>query len=254
MYAVCGVAGGSNTELWNYGPDVLHRINNTHNLRYRMLPYTYSGFFRVYEDGYTMQRALVFDFAYEPLALRVADQFMWGPALLVAPIVTDADNQRRARNVFVPAVDGGWVDFWSGTGITGPSGAHVISAPIDHIPTLVRAGSIVVLGPLVQNTVQQAVALEVRIYPGAPGSFVLIEDDGVSGAYARGAVSRIVFEYNNATRTLDIAARTGTYAGMLARRSLYVVLVSPEYGVGLEVAHTGGQHVDYTGAPVRVAL
>jgi hypothetical protein len=70
IYRVHG--GGSNTEIWNYGPDVESRLNNTNNLRYRLLPYTYSGFYRVEKEDYTMQRSLAFDFAAAGKSIAVA--------------------------------------------------------------------------------------------------------------------------------------------------------------------------------------
>ena len=98
LYRVHG--GGSNTEPWNYNGDVMPLLNATNNLRYRFLPYTYSGFARCAVDGYTMQRAMVMDFGIG--MSKVADQFMWGDNVLVAPITTKADTMQSLEMSFFP--------------------------------------------------------------------------------------------------------------------------------------------------------
>lgn len=68
-------------------------LNATINLRYRFLPYTYSGFYRVETEGRTMQRALVFDYPNDLAVREIADQFFWGQALMVCPILTNQSKR-----------------------------------------------------------------------------------------------------------------------------------------------------------------
>ena len=99
--------------MWNYGNETMQRLNRTNNLRYRLLPYTYSGFHRVEIEGYTMQRALVLDFGTN--FSNIGDEFMWGPALLVAPIVSQQDDRASGRSVALPELAAGrWRNFWTG--------------------------------------------------------------------------------------------------------------------------------------------
>lgn len=253
LYRVHG--GGSHTEMWNYGDEVMGILNNTNNLRYRFLPYTYSGFHRVEAEGYTMQRHLVLDFGTEHA--NAADAFMWGDAVLVAPIVTQADNLAGSRDVALPLLgsSGGaarWYDFWSGETTAGTVRA---AAPIEQSPLFVRPGSVLPLGPLRQwSGDSPGGPLEVRVYAGADGDFTLYEDDGASRDYQSGGSSTIAFAWDNAARTLTIGARQGTFAGMVASRTFTVVAVAEGRGTGLATEAEPDATITYTGAATTVKL
>ena len=248
IYRVHG--GASHTEAWNYGKDVMKNINTTNNLRYRMLPYTYSGFARVQNEGYTMQRAMVLDYGIE--WANVGDQFMWGANVLVAPVVTQADNIARSRNVLLPS--GIWYNFWTtesleSSGMT----SFKTEAPISASPTFVRSGSILTLGPFKQFTTEKAAdPMEIRIYPGNSGSFSLYEDDGFSNSEA---FSTIQFEWNEDAQVLNISARKGNFVGMLSTRTFKMVLVGskgPHHGAGIEICQSPDKVIVYTGSEVEV--
>lgn len=236
--------------LWEFGDEVLSILNSTNNLRYRLLPYTYSGFHRVEVEGFTMQRALVLDFDGMD---DIADEFMWGPAFLVAPIVTQTDSAALCREVTLPEVPGGWVDFWTGARVA--SGRSQAAAPVEHSPIFVRPGSVVPLGPYLQHTAERpADPLEVRVFAGADGRFTLFEDDGKSRKYQSGASSTIEFVYDDATSTLTVGDRSGSFDGMLRSRTLQIVAVRPGHGTGLEPASSPDQTVTYTGSKLSIRL
>src|SRR5262249_37817723 len=98
----------------NFGDELMARVNNTHNLRYRLLPFTYSLFYDVYANGRTVQRHLVFDFPSDPTVFTISDEFTWGGTILVAPFVTATDSANNRRDVYLPGGPGEWVDFWLG--------------------------------------------------------------------------------------------------------------------------------------------
>ena len=79
-------------------------------LRYRLLPYLYSLAGEVTHHAGTMLRPLVMDFAADKLARDLPDEYMFGPAFLVAPVTT---YKARSRSVYLPKADG-WYDFWTG--------------------------------------------------------------------------------------------------------------------------------------------
>eukprot|EP01063_Lacrimia_lanifica_P028086 TRINITY_DN4040_c0_g1_i1.p1 TRINITY_DN4040_c0_g1~~TRINITY_DN4040_c0_g1_i1.p1 ORF type:complete len:863 (+),score=249.28 TRINITY_DN4040_c0_g1_i1:49-2637(+) len=242
--------GSSNTELWNYAPAVMHNINATAlALRYRMLPYNYAGFVRTEGAGYTMQRHLAFDFREDPVVRRIADQFMWGPAFLVAPVHTPSPH----RAVYFPSAPGGWYDFFNTSRIIqGGWGAR--TSAITDFPLYVRAGSVVPLGPSVMYHNQRPDApLEIRVYPGANGAYSLFEDDGVSRAYQAGRAATIAFSWDDAAQTLHVAARVGSFPGMLAERVFNVVLCGGGAGSGISPSHITTA-LTYTGAAVSVVL
>ena len=186
--------GGSNTELWNYGAETQALIvDSAIHFRYRLLPYIYSGFHRVEAEGWTMQRGLALDFTGDAVALGITDQFMWGPSLLVAPLVSPLDPGRGCspRSAYLPAVSSpGWTDFYSGETLSSSQGsARDLCVPLNETALFVRPGSILPLGPFLQYTGEKpADPLEIRVYRGPATTFELYEDDGESPSPVRTAL------------------------------------------------------------------
>ena len=145
-----------------------------------------------------MMRALVMDFPADKTARDLTDEYMFGPAFLVAPITT---YKARSRSVYLPA-GAGWYDFWSGKATA--SGTRIDApAPYDAIPVYVKAGSIVPLGPELQYTGEKPEdPLTMYVYAGANGSFTLYEDQGATYEYEKGAFSEIPIRWTEASGTL----------------------------------------------------
>ena len=154
-----------------------------------------------------------------------------------------------SRSVYFPA--GTWFDFWTGSTTNGGSTTSV-SAPIDTIPLFVKAGSIVPMGPNIQYATQSIDPLEIRIYKGQSGSFVLYEDEGDTYDYESGKHSQIPFDWDDAQQTLTIGARTGSYTGMPASRTFNIVWVGPNHGIGVDVTGGSDRVVTYDGSQVVV--
>jgi alpha-D-xyloside xylohydrolase len=241
-------------EPWEFGGDTSPAylaIAKFDRLRYRMLPYVYSLAGAVTHRAGTMLRPLVMDFRNDPMALDVGDQFLFGPAFLVSPVTT---YQATTRSVYLPATPGGWYDFWTGNAAAGGA-RSTMPAPLDSIPVHVRAGSIVPFGPELAYTAEKpADPIVLYVYGGANGSFELYEDDGSTYAYETGASSRIAFTWNDATRTLSIGTRQGTFAGMLMERTFQIVLVTSGKPVGFSFTPTADASVTYTGQAVEVPI
>ena len=234
-------------ELWAYGPAAPTLIKFD-KLRYRLLPYVYSMAWRVTKDDYTIMRPLVMDWREERKVWEIGDQFMFGPALLVSP-VTEAGA--TSRSLYLPAA-AGWYDFWSGERTTGNQ-AITAAAPMDRIPLYVRAGSILPLGPGIEYGGEKPNApIELRIYRGANAQFTLYEDEGDGYAYEHGAYATIPLSWDEASATLTIGARTGSYPGMQAQKTFRVVWVAAKHGAGPEVMGHGDREVTYTGQAVEV--
>ncbi len=125
---------------------------------------------------------------------------------------------------------------------------------IFELPVYVRAGSILPFGPDVQHSSQQAWDnLEVRVYPGADGRFILYEDEGDGYNYERGLFSEITFTWDDASHTLTIGQRRGSFPGMLATRKFRLVKVT-ELSTRGDQPIAGGQVVDYDGSELKVKL
>ncbi len=216
-------------------------------LRYRLLPYIYSLAGAVTQDGGTMMRPLVMDFPADTIAREVADQYLFGPALLVNPVTA---FRARTRPVHLPPT--GWYDFWTGRRLAG--GRTVLAdAPYERIPLYVRAGSIVPVGPELQYADEKpADPVTLLVYTGADGRFSLYEDDGASYGYERGEFTRIPLRWDERSRTLTIGRRDGSFPGMLQRRTFHVVFVSPDRPVGFGFDLAPDRTVGYAGDERRI--
>jgi alpha-D-xyloside xylohydrolase len=119
----------------------------------------------------------------------------------------------------------------------------------------VRAGSIVPFGPELAYTSEvPADPIVSYVYGGANGSFELYEDDGATYDYEDGDFSRIPLTWNDATRTLTIGAREGTFSGMLAERTFQVVLVTTGKAVGFSFTPTADAMATYSGQATDVVI
>jgi len=222
-------------EIWRFGEPgdpMYDALAKFLNLRYRLLPYIYSLAGWTTHQSYTMLRGLPFDFRQDPAVYDVDDQFMFGPALLVNPIAqpmyytrnsVPLSDVRKTRSVYLPAGTD-WYDFWTDRCYQGGQTLEA-NATLDVIPLYVRAGAIVPLGPQRQHVDDQPDApLELHVYLGQDGSFLLYEDEGDSYNYERAAFSTIEIRWDNAARQLTIGARSGRYPGMPEQREFQVVL------------------------------
>jgi alpha-D-xyloside xylohydrolase len=144
-----------------------------------------------------------------------------------------------------------WYDFWTNQRHEG--GQSVVrDVPLDIVPLYVRAGAILPMGPVLQYATEQPDApYEIRIYPGADGSFTLYEDDNETYAYEKGQSARVELGWNDKARTLTISARKGRFPGMAKGRTLNLVLVDQANGKGIGTAKAT-QVVHYSGKPMVV--
>ena len=119
-----------------------------------------------------------------------------------------------------------------------------IETALDRVPMFVRAGSILPLGPEMQYVGEKAWDnLELRVYPGADGKFLLYEDEGDSYNYEQGQYATIPFQWNDRSRTLTIGSRQGSYPGMLERRQFSIVLPDGQ-----------SKQIDYDGTELKVKM
>ena len=123
-----------------------------------------------------------------------------------------------------------------------------------NMEVFIKAGTILPFGPEVQYSSEKPWdELEIRVYPGADGSFTLYEDEGDNYNYEKGKFSEIQFVWNEADRTLNIAPRKGSYKGMLQHRRFHIVLVGADSGAG-DQPMQASKSVEYDGKAVKVQL
>ena len=236
-------------EIWSFDK-VEPTLVRYDKLRYRLMPYIYSLAWKVSSDDYTIQRPLVMDWRTDEKTWNIGDQFMFGPALLVNPVLKANANK---RTVYLPASPA-WYDFWTGESTAGGKEVEA-AAPLDRMPLYVRAGSILPMGPEIEYAAQDpAGPIELRIYRGADGAFDLYEDAGDSYEYEKGQHSLIPILWNDNAGVLTIGGREGSYAGMVSKRKFRVVMVGDGHGIGGEVTRDADKDVTYEGTEIKLSV
>jgi alpha-glucosidase len=211
---------GDQTELrepWQFGPEVEAICRKYLRLRYRLFPYVYTAAHEACTTGIPMMRPLVLAFPEDPEVLNLSDEYLFGPDILVAPVVSEGATDRI---VYLPG--GAWIDLWSDTVYTGPRAVN-ISAPLDTLPLFVRQGAILPMGPDVQYSSERPLdPLTLEIYRGADHSFTLYEDDGESTAYQNGAYVRTCFRVTASQGSLmcSIGEPKGSFTGHQSERTI----------------------------------
>ena len=263
-------------EIWQFGKKgepVYDAIEKTIRLRYRLVPYLYSTAWQVTSANSSYMRPLFSDFASDRKVWDTTDEFLFGSSILAAPILNPQYTEEKIirenamsgwdrkeakgdgvknegidwtaakqSTAYLPK-GAQWYDFWTGSMMKGGQ-TVTLTTQLDRVPMFVRAGSILPMAPEMQYIGQQAWDdLEVRVYPGANGTFTLYEDEGDNYNYERGQYTEIPFSWNDATKTLTIGQRRGQYKGMLQQRQFRIVLPN-----GTSKA------VDYKGAEITVKM
>lgn len=235
------------------GEPVYDAIEKMIGLRYSLLPYIYSTSWEVSNRQSSFMRALMMDFVDDRKVWDINDEYMFGKSILVAPIthaqytpeavvkVSEEEGWNRdgakktktdvavdfmetkSTNIYLPAGTL-WYDFWTNEKHEG--GKEITKeTTLDVIPLYVKAGSIIPVGPQVQYATEKPWDhLELKVYAGANGYFILYEDEFDNYNYEKGAYTEIPISWNNASRKLTIGARKGAYEGMLKNRKFTVTL------------------------------
>jgi alpha-D-xyloside xylohydrolase len=241
---------GTDTEIWRFGTQFENVARRMLDLRYRLLPYIYSLAWQVTRAGTSIMRPLIMDFPGDSIALDRPFQFMFGPAFLVSPVT---ERGLASQETYLPKT-AGWHDFWTGRMEHGGQNVNTAST-LDQIPVFVRAGSIVPLGPLLQYTNEMpADPIELRIYPGTDGTFLLYEDAGDGHAYEEGEHATISVMWQEVDRRLIMGTRQGTFPGMLNQRTFHIVCVRAGHGTGVEVTTLPDAIINYTGVEISIQI
>ena len=252
------------------GEPVYDAIEKMIGLRYSLLPYIYSTSWEVSNRQSSFMRALMMDFVDDRKVWDINDEYMFGKSILVAPIThaqytpeavvkvseeegwnrngakktkTDAAvdfMETKSTNIYLPAGTL-WYDFWTNEKHEG--GKEITKeTTLDVIPLYVKAGSIIPVGPQVQYATEKPWDhLELKVYAGANGNFILYEDEFDNYNYEKGVYTEIPISWNNTSCKLTIGARKGAYEGMLKNCKFTVTL------------QDGTQkNVDYNGKAISV--
>jgi len=167
---------------FSYGPEVQAISKRALELRYRLLPYTYTYFKEASETDLPMMRAMLLEFPDDEKTYQLSQQFMWGDWLLVAPVTVEGTRQKK---VYLPA--GNWYRFEQGERI--PGGKEIVEmVTLADLPLYVREGGIVPLAPVMNYTGEKPWSpLSVEFYGSEQKTcFELYEDAGDGFDYLKG--------------------------------------------------------------------
>lgn len=186
-------------ELW--GQEASDAMKAMLQLRYALLPYTYSLGHEAFATGLPLARQMAIEFPLDPAVVSLTAQWMFGPALLVAPVLTP-DN---ATSAYLP-LGTSWFEWGTTTMHPGGSTESLSSVPLDAVPVYVRAGSVLPLAPPLQFTdALPGGPLQVAVYGGADGAFTMVEDDGETFSYQAGGAATLELAWDDTTGCLSWA-------------------------------------------------
>lgn len=193
-----------------YPPTAAASMKISLNTRYQLIPHHYSLAHEQYMFGLPILRPLIMEFPADASVVDTRDQWLSGSRMMVAPIMTSSDgtNSDTSRSVYLPA------DTWFEVrlGLTspytathkGPTTITVSNVNLNTIPVFVRAGSIILMGPVVQYTdAMPGGSLFPVIFPGADATVTMYEDDGETTSYTDGSVRTTVFTWTDTTKVLS---------------------------------------------------
>ena len=191
--------GTADQEPWVHGPEQEAIRRRYIELRYKLLPYTYTAVEEMSRTGIPLMRPLFLEYP-KALDLYGDDRdFLFGPDLFVAPVTTDMVDP---ETIHLPPGD--WYDFW--TSEKHSSKEEITLQPaLDEMPLYVRAGAILPMQPLVQSTSEKPNGpLELRVYPGRDCAGSLYEDDGHSFQYEKGEFLRVNYSCRAGASELSV--------------------------------------------------
>ncbi|XP_058699890.1 sucrase-isomaltase, intestinal [Poecile atricapillus] len=115
-----------------------HEISrNVLNIRYTLLPYLYTLLHDAHAQGSTVIRPVLHEFVEDRKTWDIDEQFLWGPALLISPVMKLGD---RSVNAYFP--NARWYDYHTDTDTGFRGQLQNLSAPLEHINLHIRGGYI----------------------------------------------------------------------------------------------------------------
>jgi alpha-D-xyloside xylohydrolase len=181
---------------WDYGEDALRIFTEFVRLRYRLLPYIFSEAVRAAETSLPLLRPMVLEYPRDPNTHVLDSQYMFGPDLLVAPIL----NPEGRRSVYLP--EGNWFDFWTREVTRGPSTQHV-ETPLDRMPLYIRANALIpTIEPPEYIREGPFDLVTVDGYLQSTGTLELRDTDGTTSVAATLSGSRLAIDWSGPKKRL----------------------------------------------------
>ncbi len=208
MYRNHAIQHSDYREPWQYGAENMELIKKSIEQRYQLLPYIYSSFYESTQTGMPVCRTLAIDYTHDKLIYQeeYQNQFMFGNALLVAPVVSTA----LTTKVYLP--QGNWYRLSTNEVFEGQK-EYTVDAPLHDLPVFVKAGSIIPMQSITQSTQDTGDGvLQLHVWKGnEPTSITYYEDDGVTYDYEQGNHHKRIISYDTASNTIKLLKAEGSY-------------------------------------------
>lgn len=203
------------SEPWSYGEEVEQICKNYISLRYQLLPYIYSLFYRSSQNGEPIQRTLAIDYTFTPQVYshQYHNQYLLGAYILVAPV----ESTRDLVKVFLP--EGDWYYLFDGRKYAGNQ-EIIIESPLHKLPVFIKAGAIIPAQKTLSNTTEKPTELVIHIYQGPSSSFEWYEDDGATFKYQSNQFTKRIIELNSSANQLILHKAIGDYNSVYTRIKL----------------------------------
>lgn len=199
-------------EPWAFGEWAERVSRNYISLRYRLLPYVYTGMLESAETGMPMNRSLAIDYTDdEKVFWRIYEnQFLFGPSMLVIP----AESDHALVKAYLP--EGEWYNFYNDAIYAGKQ-ELAVESPADQLPVFIRGGSMIPMQSVVQHTSEKpSDTLEVHLYKSFKAGdleWEYYEDDGVSYDYLDGKYFLRKMIYKAGINEVEFTPVEGNYSG-----------------------------------------
>jgi alpha-glucosidase len=195
-------------EPWLFGAKNEAIMKKDIEQRYRLLPYIYSGFYQAHCTGLPLSRTLAIGYTHDEniYHTKYQNQFLFGDALLVAPV----ESTKMQTDVYLPA--GEWYRLSTEKKYTGGTVIKA-DAPLTDLPVFVKAGAIIPMQSVVQNTVEKGDGiLELHVWFGKNAShFDYYEDDGTTYDYQNGTYYKRTIQFQPQQRQIILSPVEGSF-------------------------------------------
>ena len=197
--------GTGDQEPWVHGPEQEMIRKKYIELRYQLLPYTYTGTEEMTRTGLPFMRPIFLEYPQLNNGWKDDHNFLFGRDLFVAPVDTEMLD---AKEVQLPPGD--WYDFWSGNKVNGAK-SMTLHPRLEELPLFVRGGAILPTQAVVQSTSETpAGGLKLRVYPGSDCVGALYMDDGHTYAYEKNQVLRVRYGCQMASNNVTVSSKIET--------------------------------------------
>lgn len=184
-------------EPWAFDEKIEEIMKNTIKLRYALIPYLYSEFFKSVENLTPFISPIFFHFDDE-ISKNIEDQFMVGNSIMATPII-----QPNARGRFVYLPENKWL-YWKVSDVTNREmkafepGTYYIETELNEVPIFIRENSLIILNEEKINYVNEKPIKELTVIGLVTdkAKFIYFEDDGETYDYAQGKYAKIKIMVN----------------------------------------------------------